>query len=96
MSEADYNALVQQVEGQWLPGAKMTALTSIFANTSYYFTTLQAKQLINYVSDENNRLQLAKSSYRNIVDPGNFSQVYDLLSSQASRDELTAYVNSVR
>jgi hypothetical protein len=96
MSETDYNALVQQVESQWLPGAKMTSLTSIFANTSYYFTTLQAKQLINYVSDENNRLQLAKSSYRNIVDPGNFSQVYDLLSSQASRDELTAYVNSVR
>jgi hypothetical protein len=96
MSDANYNELIQQVESQWLPGAKMTALTNIFANNEYYFSTLQAKQLINYVSDENNRLQLAKSVYRNIVDPGNFSQLYDLLSSQASKDELTAYVNSAR
>jgi Domain of unknown function (DUF4476) len=96
MSDANYSTLIQQVESQWLPGAKMSALTNIFANTGYYFTTSQAKQLINYVSDESNRLQLAKSSYRGIVDPVNFTQLYDLLSSQASKDELTAYVNSYR
>lgn len=96
MSDADYNGLIQQVESQWLPGAKMAALTNIFANSTYYFSTAQAKQLINYVTDENNRLQLAKSSYKSIVDPGNFTQLYDLFSSQASKDELTAYVNGVR
>ena len=57
-------------------------------------STAQAKQLINYVSDEANRLQLAKSSYRNITDPANFNQLYDLFSNQSSKDELTAYVNS--
>jgi Domain of unknown function (DUF4476) len=96
MSDEDYNGLIQQVESQWLPGAKMSALTNIFANGTYYFSTAQAKQLINYVTDENNRLQLAKSAYRNIVDPANFTQIYDLFSSQASKDELTAYVNGVR
>ncbi|MEP6616575.1 MAG: DUF4476 domain-containing protein, partial [Ginsengibacter sp.] len=96
MAEGNFNALIQQVETQWLPGAKMSALTNIFANNTYYFSTAQARQLINYVTDEDNRLQLAKASYRGIADPGNFTQIYDLLSTQASKDELTAFVNAAR
>jgi hypothetical protein len=96
MSDANFNAVIQQVESQWLPGGKMSALTNIFASPGNYFSTAQARQLINYVSEEANRLQLAKASYRSIVDPGNFTQLYDLLNSQASRDELTAYVNAYR
>jgi hypothetical protein len=94
MSDAAYNEILRNVQSQWLPGAKMSELTNTFANTNNYFTTAQAKQLIGLVSDEGNRLQLAKASYRGITDPANFSQVYDLLSSQVSRNELSAYVNS--
>ena len=94
MSDASFNSLVQNVKSQWLPGAKMSALTDIFANTSNYFTAYQAKQLIQLVSDEDNRLQLAKSAYRNTVDPANFSQLYDLFTSQTRKNELANYVNS--
>ena len=94
MSDVSYNEIVRNVQSQWLPGAKMSELTNIFANASYYFTSAQAKQLIGLVSDEDNRLQLAKASYDNITDPANFSTVYDLLSSQESRNNLSAYVNS--
>jgi hypothetical protein len=94
MTDADFNVLMKDVKKQWLPGAKMNSLTSAFSNTNNYFTTYQAKQLIQLVSDEDNRLQLAKSVYGRIIDPANFSQLYDLFSSQARRDELKSYINS--
>ena len=43
---------------------------------------------------EYNRLALAKSSYDNIVDKENFSQLHDMFDSQASVNELNSYVNS--
>lgn len=63
MTDADFNALVKDVKKQWLPGAKMNALSSAFNNTNNYYTMSQANQLIRLVSDEDNRLQLAKSAY---------------------------------
>ena len=94
MNDADFNALMKDVKKQWFPGAKMTALSNAFNNTNNYFNTSQANQLIRLISDEDNRLQLAKSAYARITDPGNFSQLYDLFSSQARKDELRNYVNS--
>ncbi len=94
MADADFNILYQNIQMQFLPGAKMTALTNTFNNSNYYFTSAQARQLIELVSLESNRLQLAKLSYRNITDRGNFTQVYDLFYSQSSKDELAAYVNA--
>ena len=94
MSDANFTNLYRSIESEWAPGAEMNELRKAFANTSYYFTTAQAKQLIQLVSAEVNRLELAKASYRTITDPANFSLMYDILSSQASRNELAAYVNS--
>jgi acylphosphatase len=96
MSDADFNTIYQNIQLQFLPGGKMTAITNAFNNTSYFFTCTQAKKLIELVSLESNRLQLAKLSYRSITDRGNFSQLYDLLESQASKDELEAYVQAYR
>jgi len=96
MATATFNKLLQDVKNEWMPGAKMNLLTSAFANTMNYFSTNQAGQLIQLVSDEDNRLTLAKSSYRNITDPANFTQLYQLFSYQANRDALAAYVNSYR
>ena len=94
MSSTSYNAIYNDVKNTFGLGAKMSELTNIFNNESYYFTVAQAKQLIQLVSSESNRLQLAKSAYGNITDPENFTQVYELLSSQSSRNELSTYVNS--
>jgi hypothetical protein len=94
ISDATFTNLMNDVRGKWLPGAKMSELVNIINNTSYYFTSSQAKQLISLVSDEANRLQLAKASYTRIVDPANFSTLYDLLASQSSRSELDLYVRS--
>ena len=94
MKEADYNVLYSDVQNRYGLGAKFSALQNIFSNNTYYFTTAQAEQLIGLVSAESNRLELAKASYDNIVDPNNFNQLYDLLSTTAGRNELDVYVRN--
>ncbi|MGE5519860.1 MAG: DUF4476 domain-containing protein [Candidatus Dadabacteria bacterium] len=96
MTDANFTTLYQNIQRQWFPGSKMNALRQAFSNTSNYFTTNQASQLIQLISDENNRLELAKAAYRTITDPANFTQIYDILSSQADRDELAAYVRNYK
>lgn len=92
MSDADYNSLLRNMQFTFGIGAKMTALTNLFNDETKYFTVVQAKRLIEMVSLEANRLELAKLSYNNITDPASFPEVYDLLNSQASKDELADYV----
>jgi len=94
MTESSFNELMSQIQLTFGFGAKYNSLTEIFNTETNYFTVAQAKQLIQQVSSEKNRLELAKSAYNNIVDPTNFSQIYDLLSSQSSKNELAAYVSS--
>ena len=96
MTDANFTTLYEAIRAQYLPFEQMNSLTSVFNNTSNYFTTAQVKQLIPMVSSENNRLQLAKLSYRTIVDRANFSQLYYLLNSQASKNELDAYVKAYK
>jgi hypothetical protein len=96
MSDANFTTLFQTIERQYLPFEQMRSLTAAFNNTSHYFTSAQAKQLIPMVSQEGNRLQLAKLSYRTITDRDNFTQLYVLLNSQSSRNELDAYVKAYK
>jgi len=96
MADADFNNLYENIQLQFFPGQKMTSITDAFNTAGYYFTCLQAKKLIALVSLESNRLQLAKLSYRTIIDRGNFPQLYDLLTTQASKNELEAYVKAYK
>ena len=93
MSVTDFNNLYNTIRSQWGSSKKMTLVSDAFANTNYYFTTAQTRQLIQLVSDDNNRLQLAKDSYDNVVDQSNFNQLYDILSS-SSRNEIELYVRN--
>jgi hypothetical protein len=51
-------------------------------------------QIIALLSSEDNRLNLAKLAFDNIVDQQNFRQLYDLFDSQSSRDELDNYIKT--
>jgi len=94
MSDASFNTIYDNIRKQWFPGTKMSTARDAFNQSSNYFTTSQAKQIIGLVSSEANRLELAKLSFDNISDPANFRQIYDLLNSQDSRDELDQYIRS--
>lgn len=94
MTDVNFNTLYQDIKRQWPDNTQIVSLTSTFNNTSYFFSSYQASQLIQIAGSENNRLQLAKLSYRSITDPDNFNQVVSLISSQQGKNELTSYVNN--
>ncbi len=93
MTEAEYNSMYRNVQMTFGLGAKMSALSVIFNNETNYFTVEQTRKLIELVSSETNRLELAKSSYNNVTDPANFSQLYNLFTRQESKDELVDFVS---
>src|SRR5204863_394823 len=62
MPESTFRDMYTQVELTFGFGAKYSRLTQIFNTETNYFTVAQAKQLIQLVSSEKNRLELAKLS----------------------------------
>jgi hypothetical protein len=94
MSETEFTNLYNSISKKWLPFTKYTAAQDAFNSTSNYFTTAQARQIIALLSSEDNRLALAKLAFDNIVDQQNFRQLYDLFTSQQSKDELDNYIRS--
>lgn len=91
MSDADFNTFVQRIRSQWF-GKMNTAREGISAN---YFTTQQVRQVLQIFSSENDRLELARLSYRRLVDPRSFTQLYDLFST-SGQAELDRYIRENR
>ena len=94
MTETEFNNLYNTIRKKWLPLTKYSAAADAFNSTSNYFTTAQARQIIALLSSESNRLDLAKIAFDNIVDQQNFRQLYDLFTTQASKDALDEYVRN--
>ena len=94
MSETDFNNLFNSIRKRWLTFTKYSAAVDAFSSSENYFTTAQAKDIIALLSSEDNRLQLAKMAFDNIVDQQNFRQLYDLFTSQSSKDELDSYIRT--
>lgn len=96
MANYQFNELYEDVKGKWFQASKVTAVRDVFTNASTYFSTNQVTQLLQLISSESNRLELAKLSYRVVADPANFTQVYSLFSNQSYRNDLDRYVRGNR
>lgn len=96
MADYQFSQIYQDVKGKWFQNNKVTAVRDAFTNASSYFSTNQIIPLLQLISFEDNRLELAKLSYRVVADPANFTQVFNLFSSQAYRNDLDRYVRGTR
>ncbi len=94
MADADFNQLLSNVQINLIQFLKVGYETDVFNNPSFYFSTNQVRQLLLLINSENNRLELAKLSYKTVTDPANFSQLNNLFNSQSSRDALANYVKN--
>ncbi len=94
MSNSEYNRLLQTVRSKWSQALKGETVSEAFNNPNNYFSTIQIKQLLSQISSENDRVDLAKLSYRSVTDTTNFTQVYDLFKMQTSKDELNNFLRS--
>lgn len=96
MTESDFNSLLKTVRGKWFQSSKITSEKDAFNNSANYFTTSQVRQLLQLISTESNKLDLAKLAYSRVIDPANFTQLYDMFNSQSSKDELDTYARQYR
>ena len=92
MSSTAFNSLVQNITARRYQSDRLTLVNNALSTSANYFTTTQVKQLLSLISSESRRLELAKLSYSRVTDPANFSTLYDVLQSEASRDALDSYV----
>ena len=94
MNSTSFNNLYRNVGNQRSTNGRRAVIKNAFNTDNNYFTTNQVSQLLRLVNAENFRLELAKLSYPIITDRNNFNQLYTLLNSQASRNELEDYANN--
>jgi len=94
MGDDAFNELLFNVRANLLQFLKVSYETEVFNNANNYFTTNQVRQLLLLINAENNRLDLAKLSYKTVTDPGNFSQLNNIFTSQSSRDDLASFVKN--
>jgi hypothetical protein len=92
MSATAFNQLLINVRNKRYQSDKITMIRNAFNSSANNFTTSQVRQLLLLINSESRRLELAKLSYKKVIDPANFSYVYDVLKSEASRDALDDYV----
>jgi hypothetical protein len=102
VSDALFSQLYQKAKSHIRPSSILEDLRTFFNNTTYNFTTMQIRQLLSLVSSsilslgstETDLLEVAKLSWHRVTDPGNFTQIFDLFTTQATRDSLNAYIQS--
>ncbi|MEP6928074.1 MAG: DUF4476 domain-containing protein [Ginsengibacter sp.] len=94
MVDNKFNQLLQSVRSKFSQALKGETESEAFNNTNNYFSSKQIKQLLTLITLENDRLELAKLSYRSVTDSANFIQLYDLFKTQASRDELSDFLHT--
>ena len=92
ITSQQFNLLLQRVRNQYEQSGKYAVLRDAFNASTDYFTTSQLRQLLSLISTESERLALAKLSYTRVSDASNFTSLYDLFNTQASRNELNNYI----
>ncbi|MGZ3975764.1 MAG: DUF4476 domain-containing protein [Flavisolibacter sp.] len=91
MNDYDFNRFFQGLRSQW-NGKLATASNGLSSN---YFNAGQVRQVLQLFPSENDRLDLAKLSFKTLVDQQNFRQLYDLFSYQG-QSELDRYISNNR
>ena len=87
ITDHEFDQLLQRIRNQWF-GRLGNAKDAI---NEHYFRTSQVRQILQLFSSESDKLELAKLSYKNIIDRHNFRQLYDLFSyrSQVELDRMS-------
>ncbi len=94
MADNKFSSLLKSVQSKWSQALKGETENDAFNNSNNYFSVSQINQLLVLITSENDRLDLAKLSYRSVTDSANFTKLYDLFKTQASRDELNNFLRT--
>ncbi len=94
MPEGDFQVASAAASSAPFDGLKLTQAKRVAE--AHCLTCRQIVELMYILSYDPSRLNLAKAAYKHCYDPENYSEVKDVLNSTKSKDELDAYIQSVK
>ena len=94
MSDAAFQQVYNKARAHFFQKNTVADVQAAFINTANYFSTEQVRSLLQLISTETTRLELAKLGYARVVDPLNYYSLVDLFTVQANRTALENYIRS--
>lgn len=94
VTTAGFDAIIDRIESQWQEGARLSTIIDVIDDNRNYFTTNQALELVQLVSDQSSRLHLVKAIYSRLTDPQNVSLLYTLFYDENVITQLKNYLNA--
>ena len=92
MSDIDFSNIKNTIKGQSAEDSKFKVAKQLVSGTC--LRSAQIKELLDLLSFEANRLNLAKHCYKLAFDPQSYYLIDNALATKASRDDLEAYINT--
>ena len=90
LSEQSFSSIIQTLRREYSENSRLVLARQTIDRNN--FTSDQVKYMMQLFSFENNRLEVAKSAYRNTTDQRNYFVVYDALSYSSSKEQLADYI----
>ena len=94
MSDQNFTQLYNKARGHFFQKNTVADIQTAFTNNANYFSTEQIKSLLQLVSTESSKLELAKLGYARVVDKQNYSTLLDLFTVASNRTALESHINS--
>ena len=94
MSNRDFAEFKQLISDRTFESTKMDMTKSVIDLN--YFSTEQIKEILTWFVFESNKLDLAKYSFRNTVDPQNYYKLYNSFTFESSVVDLDNYIKNYR
>lgn len=92
MSDAQFNTVANNMFGQTADAARL--LIGLDAAANQCLSTAQAMRLASLMELEQNKVNFLRQAYTRVFDVANYPQAVQILSSQASQQELLNFVNN--
>jgi hypothetical protein len=90
MNARDFDQLKESLKKEWFENNRITSVKMVTDKTN--FTAQQVKDLMLLFVFENNKLEVAKYTYRKIVDKQNYYILNDALTFSSSKEELARFI----
>lgn len=94
MNAREFESVKEQIRKEWFESSRLISVKTIIDKNS--FTVQQVKEMMLLFTFENNRLEVAKSAYRNTVDKHRYFELNDVFNFSSSRDELARFIRESR
>ena len=95
MPDDEFRKLYQKAALHFRQSSVVSDVKIAFTNTTKYYSIAQIRELLGLVAVESDRLAIAKLAYHRVTEPPAFTQLLDMFTTEASKNDLSNYINSV-